>query len=286
METIRPIAFGAVIIAGMLLLGCDVKFQRNSAHLNLRAPIFPNEPVSPGEASRQYDFEIVRANVGGIMLPDANGEGHNEHVDVGLKRLGNYQWELKLTRAKQFPEADLRYDANSQVLRFSDHEAIPYYGHLFRFSYEGQYVHVEECTQQVPAQLLPSATSRVLTLNESEATFFRRSLLHPEGTGNAEDVYETIQLTKIDHDTADPRAAIVRRRMVSREVDGVYEDTLLEEPKEVWIGIGAKLMIDDQLVRVKQIVPPGEIEGAGSLVGWIELEQVEVSQVEMHRALR
>ncbi|PQO31183.1 hypothetical protein C5Y96_12600 [Blastopirellula marina] len=286
MEIVRPIAFGAVIIAGLMLLGCDVKFQRNSEHLHLRAPIYPNDPVSPGEESRRYDFEIVRANFGGIMLPNANGDGHDEHVDIGLKRLGYQQWELKLTRVRAFPEDDLRHDANAQVLRFSDREAIPYYGHLFRFTFDGQMVHVEECTEQFPAELLPSAESRILTMNESEATFYRQRLLHPNGTGDAEDFYETIHLAKIDNDPAGTRATIVRKRMVSREVDGNYEAKALEEPKEESIGVGATLMIDNQLVRVKQIVPPGEVEGAGVLVGWIELELVELSQVEMHRALR
>lgn len=285
MDIVRPMAFGLIIVAGLLLLGCEVKFQRNSQHLHLRSPIYPNESVSPDGESRQYDFEIAQANFGGILMPNANGEQPDEHVDMGLKRFGYARWELSLARAKDFPEVDLRHDEKPQVLRFAEKEVIPYFGHLFRFTFNGESVHLEECTQQFPSELVPSARSRVLTMNGSEATIFRKQVLQPNDAGGTEDRFEKIQLIKIETHPEGTRATILRQKMTARSVDGVYETEPLEPSKEEWIGVGANLMVDDQLVRVKQIVPSVEMDGVGTPVGWIELELVDISQVEMHRAI-
>ena len=290
MEIARPIAFGSVIIAGMLLLGCDVKFQRNSLQLRqlqeMRTPIPPNTPVSPSQQGRQYDFEIARANFGGFMLPNVNHGEVDEHVSVGLKRLDNGQWEFEHGRSQKIPDDDLRHDINRPVLHLADRQAFPYYGYLFHFSMKSRDVALlEECTHQFPEAIVPSADSRVLTLGESKATFFRK---RPQRTAEAsleEDPFETIQLLNINPTPDGIQATIVRQQMVAHRVGSDYEIAPVAEPMEERLSVGANLVIDDQLVRVKQIVPPGEVEGAGALIGWIELEQVDLSEVEMHRAL-
>ncbi len=290
MEIARPVALGSVIVAGMLLLGCDVKFQRNSLHLRerleLKTPISPNTPNSPGKQDRQYDFEIARANFGGFMLPNVNRGEVDEHVSVGLRRLANGQWELEHSRSSLFPEDDLRHDINRPVLHMADRQAFPYYGYLFHLSMNNrELAHLEECTHQFPEEILPSADSRVLTLGQSKATFFRKRPQLAAESSLAEDSFETIQLVKIDSTSDGIQATIVRQRMVAQRVGSDYEITPVAEPKEERLRIGQNLVIDDQLVRVKQIVPPGEVEDAGSLIGWIELEQFDLSEAEMHRAL-
>lgn len=289
MEIARPAAFGSIIVAGILLLGCDVKFQRNSLHLRelqeLRMPIPPNTPASSGQQGRQYDFEITRANLGGFMLPNVNRGEDDEHVSVGLKRLENGKWEFEHGRSQKFSDDDLRHDINRPALHVADRQAFPYYGYLFRLSMKNpKLVRLEECTHHFPEEILPSAHSRVLTLGQSKATFLRK---RPQLTAQSrlEDSFETIQLLKIESTPDGVQATIVRQQMVARRVDSDYEILPAAEPKEERLSIGANLVIDDQLVRVKQIVPPGEVKGAGSLVGWVELEHVDLSETEMHRAL-
>ncbi|WDI44568.1 hypothetical protein [Bremerella sp. P1] len=286
MDIVRPMAFGSVIVAGLLLLGCDVKFQRNSERLhNLQLPVHPSETISPGDESRRYDFLVARANATGMMLPNAQGEAPDERVNVVFDKLGDDRWELSLNRAKDFPEDDFRYDQQQQRIRFAPGQLIPYYGHLFRFSFDGQRAQLEECTEQLPSLWLPAANSRVITLHGSEATFFQQAALLASVSQSEEDHFETMRLVKIETDPEGTRAQIVRSRMIVRNGDGVNETALLDEPKEEWVGVGSNLVVDDQLVRVKQIVPPVEMEGGLIPVGWIELELVDLSDVEMHRAM-
>lgn len=286
MEVVRPMVLGAVIVAGLLLLGCDVKFQRNTEYLNyLHNPVVPNPKSSSDEEGRQYDFALEHANIGGIFLPNANEEPNDEEVRISLKRTGSDRWELRQLRCMHFPEADLRHDGQAQVIHFTEGELVPYYGHLFRFTFDGDRVHLEDRSKQFPAELLPAASSRVITLDTSPATLFRKRKLSAEPSVGAEDHFETIRLVEIDTDPEGIRAKIVRERMIVRNVDGAENIQTLEGPKEEWLGIGANLVVDDQLLSVKQIVPPTDSDDEAPPVGWIELELVDLSEVEMHRAL-
>ncbi|QDU78192.1 hypothetical protein Pan97_52750 [Bremerella volcania] len=286
MEIVRPLAFGSVIVAGLLLLGCDVKFQRNSEHLHyLPSPVQPNSPVSPGEKNRKYEFEIAQLNDSGILLPSAEGEEADEHVGMNLQVLSDDRWGLNIFRASRFPEDDLRHDDNPTVIRFSQRDVIPYYGDLFRITIDSDQVRMEQCTELLPSEMVPAAGSRVITMDGSEATFFRKRLHRPDGVIIPEDPFETIELVKFETDPESTRALILRKRMIVHIVNGTPETKLIEPPKREWVGAGANLLVDDQLVRVKQIVQPDEISGVGTPVGWIELEQVDLSQVERHRAL-
>lgn len=286
MEIVRPLAFGSVIAAGLLLLGCDVKFQRNSEHLHyLHTPVSPNVPMSTGEETRQYDFEMARANFGGIFLPNADGEEADELVRVGVTKHGYDRWDFSYKRAKDFPEDDIRHDRNRQLIRFTERDIIPYYGHLFQFSLDGDMVHLEECTKQFPAELLPVAGSRVLTIDASEASLLEKQIPASSDSDDQETRFEKMQLVKIETRDEGTQAAILRTKMTSRHVDGAIKIDQVEAPTEQWVSVGANLMIGDQLVRVRRIVPREEIEGIGTPVGWIELELVDLSPVEMHRAM-
>lgn len=286
MEIVRPLAFGSVIAAGLLLLGCDVQFQRNSEHLyHLRTPVSPNVPISTGEQERHYDFEMARANFGGIFLPNADGDEADELVRVHVMKHSYDHWEFIQSRARNFPEGDIRRDTNRQRIRYTERDIIPYYGHLFQFSLEEGLVHLEECTRQFPPELVPAAGSRVLTIDESEATLLEKQTFGSSDSDEPKARFERIQLVKIETRAEGTQAAIQRTKMISRKIDGEIKTDQEGEPMQQWVSIGANLMIGDQLVRVKQIVPHEKIEGVGTPVGWIELELVDLSPVEMHRAM-
>ncbi|MBI1248727.1 hypothetical protein GC197_12910 [bacterium] len=266
------------VLIGFLLLGLGCGKADFPTNRVTKDEYYRSHPIGGdyfqrhGEYPQQYDFCLEQASIGGIYLPNPMREADRVELGQGsdgLLGIGFFSYGMRL------PTSDIRHVSGARAMSFHRGELIPYYDHVFQVICTKNTGRIVDLTRQISSDLLPSADSRVITLGDRDGEICR---LENYDVSKTKVENHRVALRQFDHDG---KRAQLELSVVSRwKCDDGRIETSESEPKLQWVRIGDTLELSDRKLRVRQIVPPIEIEGVGKPIGWIELALVEPNQIQ------